>query len=414
VPISKDACEELPDEAMDRLYSPDGYHYLLFNQDCDLPPLKKLLEIMFQEDRDLFLSLYANTGASPPAEIEQQALRWRNNRLADRGWPDIEEAVQLYHPRHMDKTIPNLASDLIFDNPPRYPLERMEQEKLLISGIEFLENSQKLDAIRGQLANLVNRVIVADGLPPTEIESLQKASQRVQGFLEIGLFTAGAANPESVANLLNKVPLLWLFQSALAQIHLRVVRAKKLGTTLTKKLLEMMPAEFSDRFKALCLHRPLFLPAGESIPREFQDPDDLRLIDSDLDLIQASAQLCSDLDLTTKALPDPFPEGCFPNSPEGLNLWSLLLTIFCNYTLDHVNRVAPIRLDRLPDLFLVLSSSPPLDQRITQWMEGSSPKTLSVNKRLVEILGHSLQHQILIHHPEKIDPRFIEGLWIVV
>jgi hypothetical protein len=411
--LEREELENLPDRLSSRIFSPDNTHYLLVKLGADYDLLKNCMDLMFANDQDLFFALMGNLGTIPPAEVEELAYRWRTGRLADRGWPDLDEALQMYQPAEPDQIRHPDPLPVGFSNPPRFPLERRYTGRLLQAGIEELEEDPK-NLVASQLANLINRVIISDGMIPGEAESLKQASERVKGCLEIGLTRLGANQADASARLLAGVPLVDVFRVAQGAIMKRVQRARAMMAKKSAGLLDSLPAPLSDCLRALLASRPLFVSFEEMLPREFAGPDDLAMLDQDLDLIEAALVLGDALGLARSALAKSFPQGSHPESPEGLTFYTLLLTGFARQLVGLETRAEPLPLELLPRLFDQLPRERnALYQKIRDWAAGLVDASPSGLDRLVAGLAQLAWQEILVHEPQKLDPRFVEGLWLI-
>jgi hypothetical protein len=408
--LEPEELENLPERLNDRIYTPDNTHYLLVKLGTDYGLLKQLLDLVFAKDPDLFFALTGNLGTNPPAEVEELAYRWRTGRLADRGWPDLDEAMQIYQPAEPDQVHSRERLPFGIADPPRFPLERRYTGRLLQAGIDKLEADTR-NLVAGQLANLINRVIIADGMLPGEAESLKLASARVRGRLEIGLGLLGADDPETSARLLGTVPLVDVARVAQGAISRRAQRARTIMSAKSADLLDWLPAPLPDCMKALSAPRPLFVSLEEMLPREFDDAADLDMLDKDLDLIEAAFVLGDALGLKRGAL--KMIPGSIPESPEGLTFYTLLLTGFARMTVDLEAEVEPLPVENLKELFERLPRErDPLYQKLRDWTGSLIDPPPPGLDRLTAALANVVWQEILVHHPEELDPRFIEGLWL--
>jgi hypothetical protein len=408
--LEPDELETLPERLNDRIYTPDNTHYLLVKLGTDYGLLTKFMELMFAKDPDMFFALTGNLGTNPPAEVEELAYRWRTGRLADRGWPDLDEAMQIYQPAEPDQVHSRDQLPFGIADPPRFPLERRYTGRLLQAGIEKLEPDPR-NLVAGQLANLINRVIIADGMLPGEAESLKLASARVRGRLEIGLKLLGANDPETSARLLGTVPLVDVAKVAQGTISKRVQRARKIMSAGSADLLDWLPEPLPDCLKALLAARPLFVPLKEMLPREFEDAADLDMLDKDLDLIEAAFALGDALGLKRGALKRI--SGSTPESPEGLTFYTLLLTGFARTTVGLQTSVEPLPAEQLEKLFELLPKErDALYQKLRDWAGSLIDPPPPGLDRLTAALAQLAWQEILVHQPEELDPRFIEGLWL--
>lgn len=410
--LERDELENLPDRLSGRVYTPDNTHYLLVKLGADYDLLKKLIDIMFAKIRDLFFALTGNLGTTPTAEVEELAYRWRTGRLADRGWPDLDEALEMYLTAEPDQVRPRDLLPFGLADPPRFPLEHRNTGKLLQAGIERLEDHPR-NLVASQMANLINRAIISDGLIPGEVESLKRASQRVKGRLEIGLSLLGANDAETSARWLCTVPLVDVFRVAQGAVRKRVQRARTILAKRSSGLASSLPVPLADCIKALLASRPLFVSLEDILPREFSDPADLAMLDQDLDLIEAAFVLGDALGLKRSALAAAFSPGTWPESLEGLTFYTLLLTGFARHAVRLEAKVEPLPFELLPRLFDRLPRERDvLYQEIRDWAKSLVDPPPPGLERLVAGLAHLAWQEVLVHEPDKLDPRFVEGLWL--
>ncbi len=413
--LDREAIEGLPESVADRVVSPDNYHFIVVKVGADLILMRQVIDLLFGQSQELFLAITGNLGTIPTAEIEELTLRWRTGRLADRGWPDLEEAQAFYQPLAKER-LPADAENLppCLDNAPRYPLQRAWAGRLFPEGLAAVTDPLVRERLASQVANLINRVIVAGGRLSGELESLEIAGREVAGRLEIGLSELGAGDAAEVARILALTPLLHVVQVAQHAIVQRRRRVLRLLHASTGGLLPLMAPPLPGRLRTLARNRPAFLPAEGEMPREFASPADLLALDRDLDLAEAALLLAQKLGLSMAALPDPFPEGSHPESVEGLSLQSLLLTAFARSLLDIPGPSGPVPVGRLGELFEAMETSANgLRDQFTLWADGllaSRPPGLAA---LLRSLSGIAVEQLLIHDPEGLDPRFVEGLWIL-
>jgi hypothetical protein len=267
--------------------------------------------------------------------------------------------------------------------------------------------------VASQLANLINRVIIADGWPPGEVESLHRAARRVSGRLEIGLLELGVLDESTCARTLVSVPLLHVAQAGQAAIVRRLNRARRL-VRAAAGLSGMLAAPIPERLVALGRTRPVFVAQPGDPVREFEHPDDLNALDQDLDLLEAALLICQPLHLSLGALPNPFPPGSHPDSRQSLNLQSLLFTLFARDRLGLEPQTLPLPLNRLAGLQSAVATDPDaLTAQILDWMQRLTGQTTPGMDRLArQMAGNAIEH-ILNQHPQTLDPRFVDGLWLL-
>ncbi len=414
LPVDREDTPDLPDRLSCRVTTPDGYHYLLVKLGADFDRVKKLIDFLYQEDQPLFLALLGNLGTVPLAELQNQALRWRDGRLADRGWPEWEEAMELYQPASPLTATKSAPLPKGLDNAPHYPLEIRFTGRLFASALAIVPEAQKQSVIASQLANLINRVMVADGMPLTEVDSLNRAALRVQGQLEIGLSLLGAKDPESAATLMGQIPLIELFRTAHAAIVKRVTRAKKIQASAQNPLIPMLGSSAVELLDALLSRRPRLYSERAQQVRDFGEPGDLTRLDQALERIETALAIAMALRLRREDLPEPFPENSHPESVEGLSLDSWILTVFGHHCLDRNDSQAPLPARLLPDLFAGWGKDPgQFQEQLSEWLTSQFGKDLPATMDPWLASVRQIYFELSQHDPASVDHRYVEGLWIL-
>lgn len=411
--LERDELGALTDSLSRRVISPDNTHYLLVKLGADLDHVRAVVDLLFHHAPDRFGALVANLGTTPPAELEELALRWRNARLADRGWPRPDEAQAVYgllDPQRLESA-PLPAG---VENPPRYALERVASGRLLAAAIDRVAEVALRERLALQLANLINRVLVTDGLEPTDPEMLERAGRVVAGRIELGLDALGIADAEAAAGLLARNPLLHLAQVGNWTIQRRARRARALLQASADGLFELLAAPRPDRLRALAAPRPVLLERAGELPRPLAGRDDLVALERDLDRAEAALLLAQRLGLGASRLPQPFPTGCWPEALEGLSLEMLLLTAFAHGS-ERPQPLAPIAAERLDALAAGLPEQrAELRALLEPWAAaviGDSPPA-GLPGLLDELTGRLAAWATAHRHGAR-DPRYQEALWVI-
>ena len=150
----------------------DEHYQIVFHRwDSRSTLVRSLIEALYERDYSYFVTLMEETWWGVESDLEEGAFRLRSGRLQDRGFPDYYEAQKIYRPL--------AARDLAERSAPlgRLAAENatmLPQDRALIvpeDGVSFF--SQVLHAgfsgeaateLRQELAYLVNRVLVAEGV----------------------------------------------------------------------------------------------------------------------------------------------------------------------------------------------------------------------------------------------------------
>jgi hypothetical protein len=106
--------------------------------------------------------------------------------------------------------------------------------------------------------------------------------------------------------------------------------------------------------------------------------------------------------------------GSIPESLEGLTFYTMLLTGFARETVGLQTRPEPLPASHLQKLFERLPDErDALYQVLRDWTGRLADPPPPGLDRLTAALAHLAWQEILVHRPDELDPRFVEGLWLV-
>ncbi len=197
----------------------DGQLYIVPTREKDdLEDVLALLQALFQNDYWFYHRLLQAVSSELDYELEEWALRWRDGRLQDLGFPPLEDARRIYawlSPDQLGKlpTEPRALEVGEWPLPvwmPSLPVAG-EGGELLFSSIAALREEERRPLLFAFLA-LANRVAVADALPLGDAESLPKAIAKAERTASRGLAHLARENGVEPAEVLRRVTLEQLFR----------------------------------------------------------------------------------------------------------------------------------------------------------------------------------------------------------
>jgi len=129
-----------------------------------------------------------------PAESEEEAYRFRNVRLAEKGFLPFDEAVGVYQPINI-KVIQKQAKQIqggrrpeaIFLPIPLNHLAFLEKGSRFSRALSIMSLDETFQQIQIEFAGLCNQIAAADQKPIHEREELREIVKKSCGYLEIGL-----------------------------------------------------------------------------------------------------------------------------------------------------------------------------------------------------------------------------------
>jgi len=196
----------------------DGQFYLIPSAGGDdLEDVLALLQTLFQHDYWFYHRLLQAVNAELDSDLEEWALRWRNGRLQDLGFPPFEDAKRIYSwlkPEQLAKLPPEPHGLEVGEWPlavwmPSLPVAR-DAEHLLFRAMAALPEAARRPLLFAFLA-LANRVAVADALALGDAETLPRATEKAARVASLGLAHLARENGVEPSEVLRRATLERLF-----------------------------------------------------------------------------------------------------------------------------------------------------------------------------------------------------------
>ncbi|HKE15636.1 MAG TPA: DUF6178 family protein [Kofleriaceae bacterium] len=315
--------EEEPDEDEERpmFTSPDSFFTVVITaeREDEIRLVHQIIDDLFRADMQLARHTLMAARSELTAELEEMSYRWRAARMADLGYVDFYEALEVFRPidpetiqigeQTADRTVasdePGAGGGL-----PAPVIEPMSGT-FLARALEQVTDAAEAERLEAALIYLVNRVLSASRVTPGDEEAVRLGSLRAAATTSLGLEHLCAGRVE-------RAP------AALATVSL--TRLHRLGHTLTLRLGRMArllapraitAGEPSGAvLESLLRARPLYAavlddPEAAGGVRPFQSLHDLRRAAEHLTELAARIALADALGvdlLAMKQVPEPRPE----------------------------------------------------------------------------------------------------------
>lgn len=276
---------EEPDEASEVpvMPTPDRYFLLeLFGDDETQRLAGQLVEDLYRADPDLARHTIMAARSEPPAELEEQAYRWRSGRLADQGYVDFYEALDLFRPLDVEQVHVGEGTEdrLVGEEPRRLPLAIAEE----VIGRGFLARAMaaigddepgEAERLEGALMVLVNKVLAAGRAKPGQAEVMRRGALYATATLSLGLETVVRGDAARAPQALRSISMHRLFRVGYTVTH----KLARLAQALASRSAAAGPPA-KELVAGLCSPRPLFARAADQPPapglRPFESQADLR------------------------------------------------------------------------------------------------------------------------------------------
>ena len=296
--------------------TPDRFFMLELLGDEETQALtQRIVEDLYRADFIMARHIIMAARSEPPAELEEMSYRWRSARLADLGYVDFYDALDLFRPLDADKVaIGEGSQDRIVDadNPNRVSMivaEELIGRGFLARAMAAIEDPAESERIESALMVIVNKVLAAGRAKPGQPEVVRRGAFYATATISLGLETVSRSDLERATQALSSIGMQRLF---------------RVGYTVTLKLARLAQALASrsvtagspakELVAALCSPRPLFSCVADEPPatglRPFESASDLRRAGEILTGLTVRIALVESLGVDVVALgqaPEPRP-----------------------------------------------------------------------------------------------------------
>lgn len=244
----------------------DNIYFITFRKNEHARAIGTFLDIIFRSDRELYLALMEGIKGELETELEELAYRFRAGRLADLGFPELDDALALY--ARLDPASfavegeKRLAAGTGSHLPAAGGSDSFLQRVLARAGSEELDQ---------ELTSLVNSAMVADGEALRDRDAMEQVFQRVHGYLNIALEYLADGSEERGGEIIRTEYLRRLFQLGFSIVMPLRSRAERVSSDdyATGKALRGLKAHPPRYYRA-------FDPEGTDGYREFRELADVK------------------------------------------------------------------------------------------------------------------------------------------
>jgi hypothetical protein len=448
--------DEFPPSDFDDYMTLDDKFYFRFPEekqsddpdlDADIPlsedvQAPELIDAMVRKlaemDLSVFHGLMLETISVLPAETEEEQLRLKTIRLAEKGFLPFHEAIGIYQPtpltalRKRPKT--QIFSSDTFD--PDLPLPPQCFTQFLAGDDLFVKALARVPAdfiitLESELAALINKVVSADRLKIRDTDALAKIIRRTGAYLSLGLESVLQENIslEAAADLIQTYYLEDLFRTgSRAGIQLKTAVKNWYTNSFVHRQnlpLGFLGESFLGIMGGLMLDRPMYFDnyASGELYRPFASLSDIHTTRQAVDRIMGLDGLLARID------PDiaSFKKGV-------LTYKSLILTLWAKDRLGLAPDLSPIDTAAFKPFFTALFAedpglNPPASRDrnagdgtrtgpdrhrdirsddLSLWASQAIGMNLPAPVRdLLQDLVKEIREDYATVHPERIDPRFM-------
>ncbi|MEE2677324.1 MAG: DUF6178 family protein [Myxococcota bacterium] len=204
---------------------PDGsrtlegqFHFVPLGEDDDAATILRFLQVLFHTDYWTYFRLMQGVIHELPTEAEEWALRWRNARLQDLGFPTWEHAMRLYrHLRPEERAALPQEGDPLDIAAWTLPVwipglpDTSAEDRAVFRAMARLGEDERRSAFFSFVA-VANEVAVADHMELSDSETTPRAIEKAARWIDRGLVYVAEENRLSHEEVLRRVSLQHLFR----------------------------------------------------------------------------------------------------------------------------------------------------------------------------------------------------------
>jgi hypothetical protein len=323
----------------------------------------RLIDALYREDRNLARRLLVGLRGELDAELEELAYRWRSGRMADLGFIDFYEALEIYREIDpasvkVDEQAPEQVrpSDRAREGDLRLPAflaERLSGKSPFAQAMSGVKAQEELAELHFALVALSNRALSADRVTPGDQERMAAVLARVAATLDLAVEFLARGSEERATLAVRTVPLVRIFQLGASLI----AKVQRLGRALLRETpfsplrpeISLFEAEDAEVLAAVTALRPLFPRRLEEPPapgeRPFSRLADLATATAALERTAATVALLYALGVRPEQLASPEELGV--SEPAALDAGTLARTMLVLRLLGDTGPLRPLRGDEV-------------------------------------------------------------------
>jgi hypothetical protein len=199
--------------------------------------IRLFLTTIMADDRDLYSELRYSTYRAIATEVEDEAYRWRNSRLEEKGILEYGEAASIYDAlpepevRGLigEEVRPYYSGANDIQVPAFYPLGLSGSRPLYYELLEGLDDEAMRNRIAGDASYVTNRLLIADGQTIGDVDATQTALSRLFSLANVGLLHLAETNGMEPARVLEAVSISNLFRVGLGLVMALKAEADEVG-----------------------------------------------------------------------------------------------------------------------------------------------------------------------------------------
>lgn len=422
--LRRDDPEE-PEEDVEgpEVFELDEHYRIVFHAwDARAPLVRSLIESLHERDYSYFVTVMEEIWWGVDSELEEAAFHVRNARLQDRGFPDYYEAQGIYRPLSAKDLPPRsapLGGAVIADS------DALPQDRTLAlaaDGASFLSQvlntafaGEAASELRHELAFLVNRVLVAEGVDFADRDGVAETIRLAHHTVNLALESLSGSDVAEARRILERHYVQHLFRvgwNVLCELRKAAKRTvDALGIASPGGEIGFLDTPYREALSGFLRMKPRFYEgierAGEIRYRPFASPGD----------VERARTVLADVDSLTEFCPrlvgqSPSELAALrPSNADDFRISAVLLTAFAHFALGRTPTIEPIAEEELPALRAATGGC--AGSRLRDTVRDRFFAAHPGHRGFLEFSLRRFEEEFLAVSPDRpIDPRFVTCLMI--
>jgi len=276
------------------------------------------------------------------SELEEIGYRLRNGRLADYGFPDFEEALEIYRFVDPDSVMAEerfsqvMGREEVGREGSIFYLTFRNEGPFFSSVLSKMDDPQEQDRLKQEITALCNKAIVAEAIDLSNIAAVERVVKKVYHTLNLGLQYLSKEDERKAFEILQSFPVQRLFQCGVSTTLLLRRKAESIlkGPWFSndqENLVILDPPHF-EKFEGILRRRPALY--RDWIYEDFRNLQDLKEANDFLESIKTIINfLGKELKVSPLYLKEMDLSGCYPDDWREITLSAIFLTSMANQML---------------------------------------------------------------------------------
>ncbi|MBW1982867.1 MAG: hypothetical protein JRJ12_16820 [Deltaproteobacteria bacterium] len=430
------AGEEESSHELLQLFTVDQVYYLDFLVPESRDMVARMVQALAAENLLQYHNILEEIHWNILAELEESQLHFRRSRLAEKGFPDLDEALSVYDPLEMEEFRDRLVKyDYLYAGvpaaapvAPTYPLLAQPEHTFLRAVLEKIDSEPEVERLRREFAALANQVMVADGIVPEDSTTITANLSKVSGYLSVALEALSNGDLGQARELLRKAPVGSLFQVAVGVIFETRRQADRLVISWLRQCglpIEFLGEPWTSQLQGLLQKRPKRYvggTAGEPLYDDFSSHADVLALDGVVQLAHLVGEVVKGL-LPVQTWPTCWRrlQRSMPESTPLVTWKTAVLTAFVHNWQGEEFVLQPLELRQVIQFLGELwepTGRPrrvarQIRQQFCQWLSALARRDNQQMAPLCEILCGHLEEELGDVSEESLQRRYLQTLFLV-